>query len=43
MVVYRHKCVNIGIRETGYEVVGLAEGREQWWGLVNTVIKLWVL
>jgi hypothetical protein len=31
-----------GIRWEGVEWIHLAQGRHQWWALVNTVINLWV-
>jgi len=37
--------IRIDLRETGYEYVDwlhLAQDRDQWWALVNTVMNFWV-
>jgi hypothetical protein len=37
--------IKIGLTETGWDSmdwIDLAQDRDQWWDLVNTVMKIWV-
>jgi hypothetical protein len=39
------RCIRMDHRETGWEGVKwmhLAQGRDQWWALVNVLMNLWV-